>query len=83
MLIRDSESYRRDALVGGAKVKGVDYRLVDRMVFQSVYGKLLGRLAYRLFRVAARCVRLACRGESGPRNKVLRVLWLAGQAQPG
>lgn len=44
-LINSSEGYRRNA-GSGAKIKGVDYDFVERMVYESKYGALKGSLRY-------------------------------------
>jgi hypothetical protein len=42
-LVTDSEGYSRSVL-SGKKIKGVDYALVDRLIFESMHGPLLGRI---------------------------------------
>ncbi len=44
-LINSSEGYRRSAN-SGAKIKGVDYNFVERMVYESRYGSVHGLLKY-------------------------------------
>lgn len=41
ILISNSEGYRRDAL-SGPKIKGIDYNLVRKLVYQSRYGSFAG-----------------------------------------
>lgn len=45
ILIDSSEGYRRNAF-SGAKIKGVDYHFLNRMVYQSMYGKSKGMFWY-------------------------------------
>ena len=40
-LVGNSEAYRRNIL-SGAKIKGVDYDLVNKLVFESESGKIIG-----------------------------------------
>ena len=44
-LINSSEGYRRNA-ASGAKIKGVDYAFVERMIYESKHGLLAGSLRY-------------------------------------
>jgi anaerobic magnesium-protoporphyrin IX monomethyl ester cyclase len=78
ILVSSSTGYRRDALIGGAKIKGVDYATVHRMVFESIYGPARGRMYHMIFRAGSRALRVLYPGDTGPKSRVLRVLWQAG-----
>ncbi len=78
ILVSNSAGFRRDALIGGAKIKGVDYAAVHRMVFESIYGPARGRMYHMIFRAGSRALRIVYPGATGPKSQVLRVLWLAG-----
>jgi radical SAM superfamily enzyme YgiQ (UPF0313 family) len=59
-LINSSEGYRRNAN-SGAKIKGVDYKFVDRIVYESKYGSLRGRFRYH-FKQLKRRLRRSIQG---------------------
>ncbi len=62
-LIDSAAGYRRDAM-SGAKIKGVDYSLVQRMVAESMGGKTLGWFKYLTFVAARYAARLRARREA-------------------